>query len=145
MPDRRRRVLAFAVVVATCFAPATPSRAAGSSNLPSGCVARLTNRATGSGAKAYLSRYVTDGTYAYGEWRTGSFGGQSLWTKRDGGWCKTETGLATLDRAAIIGYGVPARNAGRLLAKMHAAGDLAPPVAASAMLGVHAHRSAHRR
>ncbi len=99
---------------------ATPS-------LPFGCVASLKSSTAGSGAKAYASRYVTDGNYAYGQWRTGGFRGQSLWTKRGGAWCKTSTGIIVLDRAAIVRFGVPPANASRLLAKMRAVGELAPP------------------
>ncbi|MBD5607116.1 MAG: hypothetical protein IAI48_18835 [Candidatus Eremiobacteraeota bacterium] len=95
---------------------------------PNGCVARLTDVRSGSGSKSFASHYVTDGSYGYGEFVAAGFGGQSLWMRRDAGWCRMPTGGATLDRANIIRFGVPDAVATRLVQKMRAGrGELAPP------------------
>ncbi|GAC1497163.1 MAG: hypothetical protein NVS1B2_18650 [Vulcanimicrobiaceae bacterium] len=115
---------------------------------PAGCVAALRGAGSGGGSKGYVSRYVTVDAYAYGEWRTGAFGGQSLWHKRGAAWCKVQTGIVTLDRGAMVRFGVPAATASTLLAKMHAAGDLAPPTAAPGLLSTppeRAHAPAAKR
>lgn len=139
MRDRLRpRGVACALALGASFAlpaiafaqiPGAPTEVTPAPALPPNCVAKLDDSATGSGAKVFVSHYVTDGAYAYGEARAGAFGTQSLWTKRGVAWCKVPTGIVALDRLALERFGVPPATARRLLAKMRAAGDVAPPVA----------------
>jgi hypothetical protein len=92
-----------------------------------GCVPALKDVRTGSGAKTFASHYVTAGTYGYGEFVAGLFGGQSLWQKRDGRWCRIETGTTILDRQGLLSAGIPGPTADTLLARMRAGRELAPP------------------
>lgn len=109
---------------ANAAAPTAPLRA----TLPFGCVVILLDVRSGNGARGYASKYVTDGAYAYGEWRASGYGGQSLWRRSGTAWCKLHTGITVLDRRALLGYGLPPAVANGLLAAMHARGELAPPV-----------------
>ena len=124
-------LVAIALVRMAPAASAAPAPAA----IP-GCVAALKDVHTGSGAKSFASHYVTAGSYGYGEFLAGSFGGQSLWQKRGTSWCRVETGTTVLDRKGIAGAGVPASVADALLAKMKAGHELAPPVAPTPLGGV---------
>lgn len=101
------------------------SQAAMSQALPPGCVSRLVDVKR----SGYASHYVTSGTYAYGEWRASGYGGQSLWKRSGPAWCKVQTGTSTLDRRALVAYGLSAPVAARLLDAMHGSKELAPPVA----------------
>jgi hypothetical protein len=127
------RALRVVRVAALAFAPfagagANATSAAAATLLPPGCVADLKDvRATTNGA-TFASHYVTDGGFGYGEFSAGGFGGQSLWRRRAGAWCRVQTGAAVLDRAALIGFGVPPATSARLLALMKTSGELAPPV-----------------
>ncbi|GAC1300517.1 MAG: hypothetical protein NVSMB19_07220 [Vulcanimicrobiaceae bacterium] len=97
--------------------------------LPFGCVPALVDVRPGSSIKGYASHYVSAGTFAYGEWRAGSYGGQSLWKRSGTTWCKVATGVTVLDRRALLAFGIPAPVAQRLLATMRATHELAPPIA----------------
>jgi hypothetical protein len=146
-PRMRRGVAlaALAVTIATfgdapaAAAPAAPPPPAGAAP-PSNCVAGLHDVRTGDGEKRFASHYVTDGVFGYGEFVTGSFGGQSLWRKRGANWCRIETGSSVLDRSGILAAGVPADVANRLLAKMRDGHELAPPVATAGLGGGGPHR-----
>lgn len=104
--------------------------------LPPGCVAHLLDVRT----SGYASHYVTSGAYAYGEWRASGYRGQSLWKRAGAAWCKVRTGVAILDRRALVASGLPGAVAGRLLATMHASPELAPPVTHVARRGAGPHR-----
>jgi hypothetical protein len=147
---RVRRAVALAALAVTiaafgdspwaAAAAATPASAPAAVAPPVNCVADLHDVRTGDGEKRYASHYVTDGAFGYGEFVTGSFGGQSLWRKRGAFWCRIETGSAVLDRGGILAAGVPANVANRLLAKMHDGHELAPPVAKAGFGGGGPHR-----
>jgi tetrahydromethanopterin S-methyltransferase subunit D len=117
----------FAVVMtfAALLAGATPALAAPVALV--GCVPALKDVRTGSGAKTFASHYVTAGTYGYGEFVAGLFGGQSLWQKRGGRWCRIETTTTVLDRKGLLSAGIPGPTADTLLARMRAGRELAPP------------------
>jgi hypothetical protein len=143
-PHSRRSVALAALAVAIAALGAVPSAAATAAQpavaplpaaapLPANCVAGLHDVRTGEGEKRFASHYVIDGTFGYGEFVTGSFGGQSLWRKRGANWCRIETGSAVLDRVGILAAGVPANEADRLLAKMRDGHELAPPVATAGL------------
>lgn len=117
-----------------------PAAAPAAASPPANCVADLHDVRAGDGEKRYASHYVTDGAFGYGEFVTGSFGGQSLWRKRGANWCRIETGSAVLDRVGILAAGVPANVANRLLAKMRDGHELAPPVATAGLGGGGPHR-----
>jgi hypothetical protein len=107
-------------------APAVAAPPAARPAVP-GCVPALKDVRTGSGAKTFASHYVTAGTYGYGEFVAGPLGGQSLWQKRGGLWCRIETGTTVLDRKGLLSAGIPAPAADTLLARMRAGHELAPP------------------
>jgi hypothetical protein len=126
---RALRVSAFAFAsFAALFSHADVASAGPATLLPPGCVADLKDVRTTTNGTTFASHYVTDGGFGYGEFSTGGFGGQSLWQRRGGAWCRVQTGAAILDRAALIGFGVPPATAARLLALMKSSGELAPPV-----------------
>jgi hypothetical protein len=115
--------LAFAFAATGAVAAAAPGGAAAP-----GCVASLRDVHAVVGTSSFTSHYVTVDGYGYGEFKTGSLGGQSLWRKTGTLWCRVQTGAAVLDRSAIVGFGVPPATADRLLAAMRGAGpELAPP------------------
>lgn len=145
MREGSRRAFAFAfafalvagaIVPASVFAAELPPGVQTSATpaLPPGCVAKLVD----AHANGYASHYVIAGAYAYGEWRTSGYGGQSLWKRSGEPWCKVATGLTVLDRRALVGFGLPASTAKHLLALMHASGELAPPVLSTSRLAGHA-------
>jgi len=114
-----------ALLAGTGWAPAAP--AARTAAAVPGCVPALRDVRTGSGAKTFASHYVTAGTYGYGEFVAGPLGGQSLWQKRGGRWCRIETGTTILDRKGLLSAGIPGPAADTLLARMRAGHELAPP------------------
>jgi hypothetical protein len=123
------RVATLALVpFAGSLASADAAGTAPATLLPPGCVADLKDVRTTTNGATFASHYVTDGGFGYGEFSAGGFGGQSLWRRQAGAWCRVQTGAAILDRAALIGFGVPPATAARLLALMKTSGELAPPV-----------------
>jgi hypothetical protein len=114
------------VMVGALASTRHPHRA--TATLAPGCVPRLVDVRSGHGEKAFASHYVTAGSFGYGEFVAGTLRGQSLWRHRAGAWCRIPTALAVLDRATIVGFGVPPDVAKRLVHEMRAGTrELAPP------------------